>query len=68
FIALGILAGVTTFASLWLWPKDDPVEVPHTHGDLKEGDEHLQSPAVDDARQHSHAYVIDDQHQRWPRS
>jgi MFS family permease len=68
FIALGILAGATTFASLWLWPKEDPAEIAHTHEGVEEDHEHLQSPAVDTTGKHSHSFVIDDQHQRWPRS
>lgn len=67
FIALGILAGATTFLSLWLWPSDDPAEVLHTHDDLEAGHAHLESHAVDAQGRHSHAYVIDDEHQRWPR-
>lgn len=37
FIALGILAAATTFASLMLWPSEDPVEVVHTHSQLGGG-------------------------------
>lgn len=67
FIALGILAGATTFLSLWLWPSDDPAEVPHAHDDLDAGHAHLKAYAVDAQGRHSHAFVIDDEHQRWPK-
>jgi MFS family permease len=67
FIALGILAGATTLLSLWLWPSDDPAEVPHAHDDLDADHAHLKAHAVDAQRRHSHTFVIDDDHQRWPR-
>jgi len=68
FIALGILAAATTFASLMLWPSEDPVEVVHTHSQLGEGHKHLQDPAVDAGGRHSHTYVIDDDHRQWPKN
>lgn len=67
FLALAVLAGLTTLLSMRLWPQDDPVELAHTHEDLPAAHEHLSSPAVDSGKRHSHAYVIDDEHQRWPR-
>lgn len=65
FLALGMLSGATTLLSLRLWPSNDPAEVPHTHDDAAAG--HRHGPAVDAQGRHSHAYVIDDEHQRWPR-
>ena len=67
FLALAVLAGLTTLLSMRLWPQDDPAELAHTHEDLPAVHEHLGSPAVDSGKRHSHAYVIDDEHQRWPR-
>ena len=67
FLALGTLAALTTVTSMWLWPRDDPAEVPHAHRDMPASHSHLQTPAVDGHGRHSHAYVIDDEHQRWPR-
>ncbi|WP_348223916.1 MFS transporter, partial [Escherichia coli] len=34
FLALGTLAALTTIMGMWLWPSDDPAEVPHTHPDM----------------------------------
>ena len=65
--AFGTLAALTTIMGMWLWPSDDPAEVPHTHPDMPAEHAHLHAPAVDDQGRHSHAYVIDDEHQRWPR-
>ena len=67
FLALATLAGLTTLLSMRLWPQDDPAELAHTHDDLPAAHEHLGSPTVDSRKRHSHAYVIDDEHQRWPR-
>ena len=67
FLTLATLATLTTLASTQLWPSDDPVELLHTHDDLESGHGHLEAHAVDAQRRHSHAYVIDDEHQRWPR-
>ena len=68
FVALGTLATAAVLLSMRLWPSDDPVELSHRHDELVEGHPHLagKSGAADAAREHSHAYVIDDEHQRWP--
>lgn len=65
FIALGTLAAAAVLLSMRLWPLDDPVERSHRHDELAEGHPHL-AGAAGAAREHSHAYVIDDEHQRWP--
>ncbi|RTL17385.1 MAG: MFS transporter [Burkholderiales bacterium] len=67
FLTLAVLAGLTTLLSMRLWPQGDPAELAHTHEDLPAAHEHLGSPTVDSRKRHSHAYVIDDEHQRWPR-
>jgi MFS family permease len=68
FVALGTLAAAAVLLSIRLWPSDDPVELSHRHDELAEGHPHLASKAgaAGAAREHSHAYVIDDEHQRWP--
>ena len=59
-----VLAAIT-FAGLILaqrlWPTEDPVAVPHEHPDLPSGHPHLRGEVG-----HTHAYVIDDLHPRWP--
>ena len=68
FVTLGAVAVAAVLLSMRLWPSDDPVELVHTHDELAEGHSHLagKAGAADAAREHSHAYVIDDEHQRWP--
>ena len=68
FVALGTVAAAAVLLSMRLWPSDDLVELSHRHDELVEGNPHLAGKAdsADAAREHSHAYVIDDEHQRWP--
>ena len=68
FVTLGTVAAAAVLLSMRLWPSDDPVELLHRHDGLVEGHPHLASDgsAAQAAREHSHAYVIDDEHQRWP--
>ncbi|HQT51008.1 MAG: MFS transporter [Acidovorax sp. 17-64-282] len=70
FVTLGVVASAAVLLSMRLWPSDDPVELSHRHDNLAAGHPHLagesdaRPPTAD--REHSHAYVIDDEHQRWP--
>ena len=68
FVTLGAVAAAAVLLSIRLWPADDPVELLHRHDGLVEGHPHLASDAgtARATREHSHAYVIDDEHQRWP--
>lgn len=69
FVALGILASAAVLLAMRLWPADDPVELHHTHDELAKGDPHLAGAqnVAQSGKAHSHAYVIDDEHRRWPR-
>lgn len=67
FVVLGIVATLALVAATRLWPAHDPQDLPHRHDDLEPGHPHLvEGPGLQD-RQHAHAFVIDDQHPRWPR-
>ena len=68
FVTLGVVASAAVLLSMRLWPAADPVELSHRHDDLFPGHPHLagESDAASADREHSHAYVIDDEHQRWP--
>ena len=68
FVTLGIVASAAVLLSMRLWPASDPAELKHRHDDLAHGHPHLtgQAGAASGAREHSHAFVIDDEHQRWP--
>ncbi|WP_371439528.1 MFS transporter [Polaromonas sp.] len=70
FVTLGVVASAAVLLSMRLWPSEDPVELSHRHDNLAAGHPHLadepgaRPPTA--GREHSHAYVIDDEHQRWP--
>ncbi len=61
-LALGVLAGAATLLALKLWPTDDPIEIEHRHDNLPPG--HAHADSADGT--HSHSYIIDDEHPRWP--
>ncbi len=58
-LAMLSLAGLG--AAFALWPRHDPVEIAHRHDDLPAGHPHIATEP-----RHSHPYVIDDLHPRWP--
>ncbi|MRD49588.1 MFS transporter [Caenimonas koreensis DSM 17982] len=63
------LAAVATFAiivAVRVWPAAEETDLPHAHDDLAAGDPHLAEGAGGSGKLHSHAYVVDDQHPRWP--
>ncbi|MDP2451837.1 MAG: MFS transporter [Polaromonas sp.] len=68
FVTLGIVASAALVLSMRLWPAADPIELSHRHEDLVPEHPHLggESDTASADRRHSHAYVIDDEHQRWP--
>ena len=68
FATLGVVAGAAVLLSMRLWPVDDPVELLHSHDALPPEHPHLAGRAGNSSKQgqHSHAFVIDDEHQRWP--
>lgn len=65
FAALGVVAVAAVAASAFLWPDHEPSEIPHTHNELPLDHPHL-ADAHGNSKRHSHAYVIDDEHHRWP--
>lgn len=68
FVTLGVVAGAAVLLSAHLWPTHDPAELAHGHDDLAPEHPHLAggADAAPATRGHSHAYVIDDEHRRWP--
>ncbi len=68
FVALGLLAAAATLLSWRLWPAHDPLELSHQHGNLPPGHPHLAAaaPGVAGGIEHSHPFVIDDEHRNWP--
>ncbi|WMC10678.1 MFS transporter [Oceanimonas pelagia] len=62
---LVLFAGVALLAVLAagrLWPKEDPAELAHCHDELPSDHPHL----AGGPKHHTHPYVIDDLHTRWP--
>ncbi|HEV7340739.1 MAG: MFS transporter [Sphingopyxis sp.] len=62
FAAMAAIALFGTLLGLLLWPASDPDAIAHDHPDLPADHEHLRRQHADGA---SHAYVIDDLHERW---
>ncbi|MER9305374.1 MFS transporter [Mesorhizobium sp. M0293] len=69
FILLGVIGAAALLAAIWLWPKHDPDVLVHTHVDLPEDDRHIGDAAWSEAGyEHSHGYVVDDRHPKWPKT
>lgn len=66
FAALAGVGAAGTGAALWLWPRHDPLVVPHRHDDRSADDPHLLEGHSLEGEA-SHAFVIDDRHLHWPR-
>ena len=68
-LVLAALGAAGLVAATALWPKDDAEEVEHVHDRLPPGHAHLGDARPDPtgALRHSHAFVIDELHRRWPR-
>lgn len=64
-----VLASITAvgFIAAWkVWPSEDPDVIEHTHADGDGVEAHLNEHRQAGVATHSHAYVIDEQHPRWP--
>jgi len=64
--AMAVIAMAGALAAWRLWPCHDPEAIAHAHPELPVDHPHWQTHAADGLRQHTHQYVIDDQHIRWP--
>lgn len=60
-LVLAVLSLIGLVIAFALWPRHDPVEIAHGHDDLPADHPHIAT-----GPRHSHAYVIDDLHPRWP--
>ena len=83
FLLMAVAAALGALAAAWLWPADDPDELPHVHDEVEHAhgstdDVHHEPHAVawrdpHSVRhrhrrvRHSHRFVIDDHHSAWPR-
>ncbi|MGW4635208.1 MFS transporter [Nocardia sp. NPDC004415] len=68
WVALAVIAGLGAGAAVRLWPRHDPAEITHVH-ELGTVDPAVLADAIQVGPrhyQHTHAYVIDRDHPRWP--
>lgn len=69
FLVLAALCGSGAVLGLRVWPANDPTNLPHRHDDLAEGHPHVtEGEPGSDGMTHSHPFVIDEQHRRWPKN
>lgn len=61
-LVLAAIGAVGLAAVLRIWPAEDNAVLPHEHPDLPPDHPHLSETGAN----HSHAFVIDDLHRRWP--
>ncbi|MEV6878401.1 MFS transporter [Amycolatopsis sp. NPDC051128] len=67
WLVLAGLAVLGLVTAALAWPRRDPVRIEHTHDDLAEHG-HLEdaTEVADGVYRHSHEFVIDRHHRRWP--
>ncbi|WP_280338762.1 MFS transporter [Nocardia neocaledoniensis] len=68
WVTLAVLAALGAVAAVRLWPRRDPAEITHVH-ELGTVDPAILVDAIQVGPrhfQHTHAYVIDRDHPRWP--
>lgn len=64
--ALTVAAAVGLLLALRLWPRQDIIEVPHSHDDLPSDHPHWNEHGGSPGTPHTHQYYIDELHTRWP--
>jgi MFS family permease len=67
FGVLGCAAGLAIGLALMAWPSLDPESIEHKHPNLPAGHPHATGSMSCQGMRHSHPFVIDDHHPRWPR-
>jgi MFS family permease len=67
FGVLGCAAGLAIGLALMAWPSLDPESIEHEHPNLPAGHPHATGSMSCQGMRHSHPFVIDDLHPRWPR-
>ncbi|WP_336088016.1 MFS transporter [Nocardia sp. SSK8] len=68
WVTLAVIAALGATAAVRLWPRHDPAEITHVH-ELGTVDPAILADAIKVGPrhyQHTHAYVIDRDHPRWP--
>jgi MFS family permease len=67
FLVMAAIALAAILVARWLWPAYDPETLVHAHSGLVSDDPHFAHIPADSDGRHAHPFVIDDQHQIWPR-
>jgi MFS family permease len=65
-LVLAAIAAFGCIAGVFLWPRSDAEIVEHEHVELADDDPHWAEGHSRSGRRHSHAFVIDTLHSRWP--
>jgi MFS family permease len=65
-LALTVVACIGAVVAWRAWPAHDPQEIEHEHPDLPESHPHWSGHESRREVAHTHAFVIDDLHTRWP--
>lgn len=63
-LLLAAIGALGLVAVLWIWPAEDDSVLPHDHPDLPPDHPHR----MQHGPHHSHAFVIDELHRRWPKA
>lgn len=65
FIPMAAISIAAIAMAYFLWPKTDTGHLVHTHSNLQADNEH--GKLTDGHGEHIHEYIIDQNHQRWPK-
>ena len=68
FAVIGGAAALAVWAAIRVWPYIDLTEIEHEHFNLPEGHIHATGSPTPNGIRHTHPFVVDDYHPRWPRS
>ncbi len=66
FLSMALLAWISVFTAMLLWPAKDAIKLRHTHENLADDDPHWTKGADKLGKSHVHEFKIDDLHTRWP--
>lgn len=67
FAILGSSGAIAVWVALMVWPSHDPEVIEHEHLELPAGHAHIRgASSTTQGVRHSHSYVVDDEHPRWP--
>ena len=68
FAVLGGAAALAVWAAFRVWPSIDLTETEHEYFNLPEGHIHATGSPTPNGIRHTHPFVVDDYHPRWPSS